>query len=35
MIKNLGVLLARQPVIMAIYGIEQLKTALSSKAEVC
>ncbi|WP_413595162.1 glycerol-3-phosphate responsive antiterminator [Citrobacter youngae] len=35
MIKNLGVLLARQPVIMAIYGIEQLKTALSSKAEAC
>ncbi|MFV7282602.1 glycerol-3-phosphate responsive antiterminator [Citrobacter cronae] len=35
MIKNLGVLLALQPVIMAIYGIEQLKTALSSKAEVC
>ncbi|AHY10908.1 MULTISPECIES: glycerol-3-phosphate responsive antiterminator [Citrobacter] len=35
MIKNLGVLLARQPVIMAIYGIEQLKTALSSTAEVC
>ncbi|MEE7570986.1 glycerol-3-phosphate responsive antiterminator [Citrobacter werkmanii] len=35
MIKNLGVLLARQPVIMAIYGIEQLKTALYSKAEVC
>ena len=35
MIKNLGMLLARQPVIMAIYGIEQLKTALSSKAEVC
>ncbi len=35
MIRNLGVLLARQPVIMAIYGIEQLKTALSSKAEVC
>ncbi len=35
MIKNLGVLLARHPIIMAIYGIEQLKTALSSKAEVC
>ncbi|RNW20375.1 glycerol-3-phosphate responsive antiterminator [Citrobacter werkmanii] len=35
MIKNLGMLLARQPVIMAIYGIEQLKTALSSTAEVC
>lgn len=35
MIKNLGALLARQPVIMAIYGIEQLKTALSSTAEVC
>lgn len=35
MIKNLGVLLARQPVIMAIYGIEQLKTALSSTAKVC
>lgn len=35
MIKNLGVLLARQPVIMAIYGIEQLKTALYSKVEVC
>lgn len=35
MIKNLSVLLARQPVIMAIYGIEQLKTALSSTAEVC
>lgn len=35
MIKNLGVLLASQPVIMAIYGIEQLKTALSSTAEVC
>lgn len=35
MIKNLGVLLAHHPIIMAIYGIEQLKTALSSKAEVC
>ena len=35
MIKNLGVLLARHPIIMAICGIEQLKTALSSKAEVC
>ncbi|ELN4157950.1 TPA: glycerol-3-phosphate responsive antiterminator [Citrobacter braakii] len=35
MIKNLGVLLARHPIIMAIYGIEQLKIALSSKAEVC
>ncbi|MCE9794038.1 glycerol-3-phosphate responsive antiterminator [Citrobacter portucalensis] len=35
MIKNFGVLLARHPIIMAIYGIEQLKTALSSKAEVC
>lgn len=27
--------LARQPVIMAIYGMEQLKTALSSKGRVC
>ncbi|GLR07300.1 transcriptional regulator [Mixta theicola] len=35
MIKNLGAQLARHPVIMAIYGIDQLKTALSSRAHVC
>jgi glycerol uptake operon antiterminator len=35
MIMNLGAQLARHPVIMAIYGIEQLKTALASRAQVC
>lgn len=35
MIMNLGAQLARHPVIMAIYGIEQLKMALASRALVC
>lgn len=35
MINELGVLLARHPVIMAIYGIEQLSQALNSIAPVC
>ncbi|WP_434641391.1 glycerol-3-phosphate responsive antiterminator [Klebsiella sp. I138] len=35
MIKNLGAQLARHPMIMAIYGIDQLKVALTSRAQVC
>lgn len=35
MIKNLGTLLACHPIIMAIYGIDRLKTALTSRAQVC
>lgn len=35
MTKNIGAHLARHPLLMAVYGIEQLKIALSSKASVC
>jgi hypothetical protein len=35
MIKNLGTQLACHPMIMAIYGIDQLKVALTSRAQVC
>lgn len=35
MVHNFGALLARHPVIMAIYGVEQLKVAIESEAKVC